>query len=157
MVEEDSPDQKWGLPPSKPAMVHAMPAVEEEEEEEMSLRPLFEERLGQPSSELLQLDLGPGLRFRLAQRPDAFSQGPLRSLARSAAASPTEQVRGLGCLARTCRRLGGRFTAKRGIRAAYFVAGAAVCEAWRGSGVGRGRDGVGGTGGRAAALLQLAC
>ena len=27
----------------------------------MSLRPLFEERLGQPSSELLQLDLGPGL------------------------------------------------------------------------------------------------
>lgn len=65
-----------------------------EEEEVLTLRPLFEETLVEPTNQL-ELDFGPGLFFRLAQRPEQFIRLEPAELSKS----PTECTRRTGCMA----------------------------------------------------------
>ncbi|CAE7710600.1 VCPKMT, partial [Symbiodinium necroappetens] len=68
---------------------------ESEEDEILTLRPLFEETLVDPTAHELEFDFGHGLQFRLLQRPESFAS---QRFGTSLSCAPTERGRRTGCM-----------------------------------------------------------
>eukprot|EP00439_Symbiodinium_sp_Y106_P040143 s2329_g4.t3 len=68
---------------------------ESEEDEVLTLRPLFEDTLVDPTAHELEFDFGHGLQFRLLQRPESFAS---QRAGTSLSCAPTERGRRTGCM-----------------------------------------------------------